>query len=312
MRDYGRELRFGVSVEPAADSWEGLTRIVRAADGAGLDLVGIQDHPYQRRFLDTWTLISTLVPQTERIRFFPDVANLPLRPPAMLAKAAASLDVISGGRVEMGLGAGAFWDAVAAMGGPRRSPGEAVRALEEAIRVMRLVWSDERSLRFDGEFYGLSGMRPGPSPAHPMGIWVGAYGPRMLGLIGRLADGWVPSLAYSSPERLPEMQDRIDDAAREAGRDPGEITRVYNVDGRIGPEGDGPLEGSPSKWAEVLSGFALELGMDSFVFWPKGPLEDHERQVETFAHEVAPAVRETVEAERTSERSDRTSEEGER
>ncbi|MDP9454969.1 MAG: LLM class flavin-dependent oxidoreductase [Actinobacteria bacterium] len=312
MRDYGRELRFGVSVEPRADSWEALTRVVRAADGAGLDLVGVQDHPYQRRFLDTWTLISTLVPQTERIRFFPDVANLPLRPPAMLAKAAASLDVISGGRVEMGLGAGAFWDAVAAMGGPRRSPGEAVRALEEAIQVMRLVWSDERSLRFEGEFYGLSGMRPGPRPAHPIGIWVGAYGPRMLGLIGRLADGWVPSLAYSSPERLPEMQDRIDDAAREAGREPVEITRVYNVDGRIGPEGDGPLEGPPGKWAEVLSGFALELGMDSFVFWPKGPLEDPERQVEIFAREVAPAVREFVEKERASGKVDRSGEEGER
>jgi alkanesulfonate monooxygenase SsuD/methylene tetrahydromethanopterin reductase-like flavin-dependent oxidoreductase (luciferase family) len=300
MRDYGRELGFGVSVEPLADSAQSIAGVARAADRAGLDLVGIQDHPYQRRFLDTWTLISTLVPQTERIRFFPDVANLPLRPPAMLAKAAASLDVISGGRVEIGLGAGAFWDAVAAMGGPRRSPGEAVRALEEAIRVMRLVWSEERSIRFEGEFYGLSGMRPGPAPAHPIGIWVGAYGPRMLGLIGRLADGWVPSLAYSPPERLPEMQDRIDAAAQEAGRDPAEITRVYNVDGRIGPEGSGLLEGPPRKWAEVLSGFALERGMDTFVFWPNGPAEEHERQVELFAGEVAPAVREAVAKARAS------------
>lgn len=128
MRDYGRELGFGVSVEPSSDSWQRVAGSVRTADRAGLDLVGIQDHPYQRRFLDTWTLISTLVPLTERIRFFPDVANLPLRPPAMLAKAGASLHVISGGRVEMGLGAGALWDAVAAMDGPRKSPGEAVRA----------------------------------------------------------------------------------------------------------------------------------------------------------------------------------------
>ena len=303
MRDYGRDLGFGVSVEPRADSWQRIAGVVKAADRAGLDLVGIQDHPYQRRFLDAWTLISTLVPQTERIRFFPDVANLPLRPPAMLAKAAASLDVISGGRVEVGLGAGAFWDAVAAMGGPRRSPGEAVRALEEAIRVMRLVWSDERSLRFDGEFYALSGMRPGPPPEHPIGIWLGAYGPRMLGLLGRLADGWVPSLAYSPPGRLPQMQERIDEAAREAGREPGEITRVYNVDGRIGPEGDGPLIGPPQKWVEALCGFALELGMDTFVFWPKGPLEEHEGQVGLFAEEVAPAVREAVEKERASRRS---------
>jgi alkanesulfonate monooxygenase SsuD/methylene tetrahydromethanopterin reductase-like flavin-dependent oxidoreductase (luciferase family) len=86
-----------------------------------LDLIGIQDHPYQRRFLDTFALIGDLLARTERLRFFPDVANLPLRQPAMLAKAGASLDVMSGGRFELGLGAGAFWEAIAAMGGPARS-----------------------------------------------------------------------------------------------------------------------------------------------------------------------------------------------
>src|SRR5829696_4952682 len=105
VSDYGRELEFGTSVEPLSDPPDWAARVAQAADRAGLDLVGIQDHPYQRRFLDTWTLISTLVPITERVRFFPDVANLPLRPPSVLAKAAASLDVLSGGRVEMGLGA---------------------------------------------------------------------------------------------------------------------------------------------------------------------------------------------------------------
>ena len=291
MADYGRNLEFGVSVEPLADPPDWAARLARAADRAGLDLVGIQDHPYQRRFLDTWTLISTLVPVTERVRFFPDVANLPLRPPAMLAKSAASLDVISGGRIEMGLGAGAFWDAVVAMDGPRRSPGEAVRSVEEAIKVMRLVWSDERSLRFDGEFYSLNGMRPGPHPVHDIGIWVGAYGPRMLNLIGRLADGWVPSYGYSQPERLPEMQRRIDEGAREAGRETKEIRRAYNVSGSIGAAGDGPLDGPPSKWVETLTGFALQHGMDTFIYWPP---EDHERQTEVFANEVVPAVREAV------------------
>src|SRR5918998_5250615 len=150
MFDYGRSLEFGASVEPLAEPPEWAARVAVAADRAGLDLLGIQDHPYQRRFLDTWTLISTLVPLTERLRFFPDVACLPLRPPAMLAKPAASLDVLSGGRVEMRLGAGAFWDAIVAMGGPRRSPAQAVRSVEEAIEAMRLVWSQERSARFEG------------------------------------------------------------------------------------------------------------------------------------------------------------------
>jgi alkanesulfonate monooxygenase SsuD/methylene tetrahydromethanopterin reductase-like flavin-dependent oxidoreductase (luciferase family) len=296
MSDYGREIEFGTSVEPLADPPDWAARIVRAADQAGLDLVGIQDHPYQRRFLDTWTLISTLVPVTERIRFFPDVANLPLRPPAMLAKAAASLDVLSGGRVEMGLGAGAFWDAIEAMDGPRRSPGEAVRSLEEAIEVMRLVWSGERSLRFEGEFYSLRGMHSGPRPAHEIGIWVGAYGPRMLRLIGRLADGWVPSLGYSPPEKLPEMQERIDNAAVGAGREPQEIRRAYNVGGRIGEGHRGLLDGPVEHWVEELTRFTVDLGMDTFIYWPS---EDHVRQVELFAGEVVPAVRESVAAERS-------------
>ena len=296
MSDYGRDLEFGVSVEPLADPPDRAARVSRAADRAGLDLVGIQDHPYQRRFLDTWTLISTLVPVTERVRFFPDVANLPLRPPAMLAKAAASLDVLSGGRVEIGLGAGAFWEAVVGMGGPRRSPGEAVRSVEEAIKVMRLVWSDERSLRLDGEFYSLKGMRPGPPPVHDIGIWVGAYGPKMLDLIGRLADGWVPSLGYSPPERLSEMNRRIDEGAARAEREPREIRRACNVSGNIGAEGEGLLEGPASMWVETLTGFALEHGMDTFIYWPS---DDREQQVELFAGEVVPAVREAVRSGRS-------------
>ena len=296
MADYGRNLEFGVSVEPLADPPDRAVRVARAADRAGLDLVGIQDHPYQRRFLDTWTLISTLVPVTERVRFFPDVANLPLRPPAMLAKAAASLDVLSGGRVEMGLGAGAFWDAVVGMGGPRRSPGEAVRSIEEAIEIMRLVWSDQRSLRLDGEFYSLKGMRPGPHPVHDIGIWVGAYGPKMLDLIGRVADGWVPSLGYSPPGRLPELNGRIDEGANRAGREPGEIRRAYNLSGFIGAAGEGLLEGPVSTWVQTLTEFALEYGMDTFIYWPSG---DHEHQVEIFADEVVPAVKEAVRSERS-------------
>src|SRR5215204_2900787 len=260
MSDYGRRLEFGASVEPLADPLDWARRVSRTADQVGLDLIGIQDHPYQRRFLDTWTLISTLVPLTERIRFFPDVACLPLRPPAVLAKAAASLDAISGGRAEMGLGAGAFWDAIVAMGGTRRTPAEAVRSVEEAIQVMRLVWSEERSVRFDGEIYTLKGLKPGPHPVHEIGIWVGAGGPRMLDLTGRLADGWIPSMGWATPERLPKMHKRIDEAASKAEREPGEIKRLYNISGRIGEEVEGPLSGPASRWTEELSRFALELG----------------------------------------------------
>ncbi len=155
---------------PATETLGRIRELARAADEAGLDVVGVQDHPYQRSFLDTWSLIPTLLAETKRIAFFTDVANLPLRPPAVMAKAAASLDVLSGGRFELGLGAGGFPDVIAGMGGPRRTPGESVEALDEAIDVMRLMWSSEPSVSFKGKHNSLAGARPGPQPAHPIGI----------------------------------------------------------------------------------------------------------------------------------------------
>jgi alkanesulfonate monooxygenase SsuD/methylene tetrahydromethanopterin reductase-like flavin-dependent oxidoreductase (luciferase family) len=286
-------MELGISITPtAADIAAGRAAVARA-DELGLDLVGIQDHPYQWRFLETWALIADLLARTERIRIFPDVANLPLRGPAMIAKQAASLDVLSGGRFELGLGAGSFWDAIAAMGGPRRSPAEAVDALEEAIHLIRLFWSGERTIDYDGRFYSVRGLHPGPPPAHPIGIWLGAYKPRMLALTGRLADGWVPSLPYAPPPEIQAMRERIDEAAAAAGRDPSEIRRIYNVVGEItddGEEGDG-LRGTAAQWGEWLTSFVVDLGFDTLIFWPQG---DTVRQVERFATEVAPVVRNAV------------------
>jgi alkanesulfonate monooxygenase SsuD/methylene tetrahydromethanopterin reductase-like flavin-dependent oxidoreductase (luciferase family) len=238
----------------------------------------MQDHPYQRRFYDTWTLLTAIAVRTTRITVFPDVANLPLRPPAVLAKAAASLDLLSGGRVELGLGAGGFWDAIKAMGGPVRTPGESVSALEEAIQVIRLMWSGGRGVRFDGKFYQLAGVNAGPVPAHPIGIWLGAYKPRMLALVGRLADGWVPSLGVIKPPDLAEANARIDAAAAAAGREPSSIRRVLNV-------GD---DRSP----EDLATLVLEHGFDTLVMG--------ESTVPRFADEVIPRVRELVASGRES------------
>jgi alkanesulfonate monooxygenase SsuD/methylene tetrahydromethanopterin reductase-like flavin-dependent oxidoreductase (luciferase family) len=290
MTDYGRAVQFGVFPTPEAAALDDILAIAAIADRSGLELIGIQDHPYQRRFLDTWMLMATILARTERVRVFPDVANLPLRSPAVMAKAAASLDVISGGRFELGLGAGSFWDAVVAMGGPRRTPGEAVAALAEAIDVIRLMWSGERSVRYAGEHYQLAGVKPGPPPAHPIGLWLGAGGPRMLALLGRTADGWVPSSSWATPDRLSEMHRRIDEAAAAAGRDPAGIRRLYNVFGTIGGRG-GFLAGSADQWVEELTGLVVDGGMDTFVF---GPAEDPVRQVQRFADEVVPAVREAV------------------
>ncbi|MDN5854294.1 MAG: LLM class flavin-dependent oxidoreductase [Actinomycetia bacterium] len=295
MADYRRPLQFGIFPSPDAGDIEETLHVARAADELGLDLVGVQDHPYQARHLDAWTLISVVAARTERVRVFLDVTDLPLRPPALLAKAAASLDLLSGGRVELGLGAGAFWDAIEAMGGPRRSPGEAVSALEEALTVCRLMWSGERAVRFDGRHYALRGVHPGPPPAHPIGIWLGAIGPRMLALTGRAADGWVPSSSFVPPEKLPQAQARIDDAAIAVGRSPAEVQRIYNLFGVIDDHGKGFLQGPPGQWVDELTGLAVEHGMDTFVF---GPVRDSVTQTRRFAEEIAPAVRAAVDRHR--------------
>jgi alkanesulfonate monooxygenase SsuD/methylene tetrahydromethanopterin reductase-like flavin-dependent oxidoreductase (luciferase family) len=295
MPDAGLPVRFGWFLVPEAADPRGLVEQARLAERAGFDLVGIQDHPYQRRYLDTFTLLAALATATERVGLFPDVACLPLRHPAMLAKAAASIDLLSGGRFELGLGAGSFWDAIAAMGGPRRSPGEAVEAMEEAIALLRLLWSDQRSVRFTGQHYRVAGVKPGPAPAHPIGVWVGAYRPRMLRLVGRLADGWVPSAGYLPPERLAAAQARIDDAAAAAGRDPASIRRLYNISGRIGAGGGGFLDGPAGQWVEQLLPLVVEAGTDTFVLWPS---ESPSSQLQRFAAEVAPALRDAVAAHR--------------
>src|SRR3954453_23045361 len=178
-----RAIEFGLFVNPSAESYRHALEIVQAAEQGGIDLIAIQDHPYQHRFLDTWLLIADLLARTQGLRFFPDVANLPLRLPALMAQQAASLAVMGRGRFELGLGAGAFWEGIEAMGGRALSPGESVDALDQAIVEIRDFW------RGEGKFEG-------PPPAHPVGIWLGAYKPRMLRITGALADGWIPSQSY--------------------------------------------------------------------------------------------------------------------
>jgi alkanesulfonate monooxygenase SsuD/methylene tetrahydromethanopterin reductase-like flavin-dependent oxidoreductase (luciferase family) len=286
---YGRPVEFGLSIVPMSADVELARSLARRADELGLDLVGVQDHPYQWRYLETWSLLADLLARTERVRLFPDVANLPLRLPALLAKQAASLDVLSGGRFELGLGAGAFWEPIRAMGGPVRSPKEALQALEEAIQVIRAFWSGERTISVEGEHYSVRGLHPVPPPAHAIGIWLGVGKPRALALTGRVADGWVPSLSWATPELIPDLQRRIDEGAASAGRDPAAVRRVYNVGGTIV---DGPtqslLHGPPAHWVETLTGFARELGFDTFVFWPD---DEPLAQLERFAREVVPGVR---------------------
>src|SRR5919106_3923160 len=190
MPDYGHHIEFGYFLVPDAGDPDGVLDTGRLADRLGYDLLGVQDHPYQPAHLDTLALLGVILARTERTRLFHDVGNLPLRPPAVFAKAAATLDLLSGGRFEAGLGGGGYLDAARAMGAPALTPGESIAALEEAVAILRASWGDERSVRFDGRHYRLDGAKLGPKPAHSIAIWLGAAKPRALALTGRVAGGW--------------------------------------------------------------------------------------------------------------------------
>ncbi len=297
MTDYGHDLLFGSFITPGNAAPERVVGLAQLSEQAGLDLATFQDHPYQPSFLDTWTLLSYVAARTERITLAPNVANLPLRPPAVLARSVASLDLLSGGRVERGLGAGGFWDAIEAMGGRRLTPGQGVDALREAIAVIRTLWDTSERARVDlpGDYWPLAGAKRGPAPAHPVGIWVGAYKPRMLRLTGAHADGWLPSLGYLSSLRdLDDANARIDDAAQAAGRDPRAVRRLLNVGGRLSARRSTDLlAGPPEQWVEQLAALALEHGTSAFIATGDDPT-----LLTVLGQEIAPAVRELVAAER--------------
>jgi alkanesulfonate monooxygenase SsuD/methylene tetrahydromethanopterin reductase-like flavin-dependent oxidoreductase (luciferase family) len=283
-------VRFGLNVDPNTGGLAIAERITAVADAGGLEYVGIQDHPYNAEFVDTLTMITWLAARTSSVHFFPNVANLPLRPPAMLAKQAATIDVLSGGRFELGLGAGAFADGIAGLGGPRRTPGQARGALSEAIDIIRATWAG-KPFSYHGTHYEAPNVRPGPRPAHDIGLWLGVAGPRAAELVGAKADGWSVSAPYVPPERLPELNEIITAAARDAGRDPGAITRLYNVMGLITTDDRDAFHGPVGRWVDTLTTLHAQSQMNVFVFWPSG---DRERQSRVFAEQVVPAVRSAV------------------
>ncbi|MFF4880747.1 LLM class flavin-dependent oxidoreductase [Micromonospora sp. NPDC000668] len=296
MPDYGHELLFGTFLTPSADDPDRVVTLAELTETVGLDLATFQDHPYNAEFLDTWTLLSWVAARTERLKVSANVLNLPLRPPAVLARAAASLDRLSHGRFELGLGAGAFWDGVEGMGGRRLTAGQGVTALREAIDVLRGVWdaADSGPLRREGKYYPIPGMQRGPVPAHAIDIWLGAYQPRMLALTGQTANGWLPTLEYlRSPDRFTANR-LIDEAAIEAGRNPRQIRRLLNlftVD--VSSRNRGFLQGPAEQWVDQLLPLVLEEGFSAFLIGRDDP-----RLIQTFGQEIAPALREAVARER--------------
>ena len=291
MTSYGHDLQFGVFVSPVAEPAQHAAELAVVAEAAGLDLITFQDHPYNPQFLDTWTLIAYAASVTSRIHLAGNVLNLPLRDPVQLARATASLDRLSGGRIELGIGAGAFWDGIGAMGGKKLTAGQSIDALAEGIETMRTVWDagNPTSIELDGTHYRVSAVPRGPAPMHEIGIWVGAYKPRILRLTGRLADGWLPSLGYlpEGPASLTAMNAEIDAAAIGAGRRPSDIRRMLNINGRFLQQERGLFEGPAETWARQIVELERDYGISTFIL-----ASDDPQTIALFGTVVAPLARE--------------------
>ncbi|AYF74049.1 LLM class flavin-dependent oxidoreductase [Nocardia yunnanensis] len=290
------DLRFGIQLAPTASELAEVRDLAKVADREGLDLLGIQDHPYAGGLADTFAVIATVLAETERLRVFPDVASLPLRGPAMVGKQAATLDLLSGGRFELALGAGAFWPAISAMGGPTRTNPEALRALEEATAIIRAMWQPGTKATVEGAQYSVTGVQAGPAPAHPVGIWFGSVGPKANVLTGRIADGWAAPIPHYLPyEKWQAAQEIISSAAIDAGRKPTDIMRMAQLVGTVtdspGPvtlRGEERIRTDAAGWARILADLATDTGFDTFVLWPES---QDETQLRRWIGDVVPATR---------------------
>jgi alkanesulfonate monooxygenase SsuD/methylene tetrahydromethanopterin reductase-like flavin-dependent oxidoreductase (luciferase family) len=283
MPDYYHPLRFGSFITPVNQPPHHPVDLAMVSEDLGLDLVTFQDHPYQAVFHDTWTLLTWVAARTSRIHISGNVLNLPLRQPAVLARAMASLDLLSAGRAELGIGTGGYFDAIASMGAPLLTPPDAVSGLDEALDIIRGMWdvADRSPLRVDGRFHRVDGAQRGPASPHRIPIWVGAYKPRMQKIIGRKGDGWLPSLPWMQPGDIARGNRTIDDSARLAGRDPREIVRMMNI--------------VPPVSAEQMAHLAIEDGVSVFILGSDDP-----REIHRFATVTAAEIRDRVDQARAA------------
>jgi probable F420-dependent oxidoreductase len=275
-----RRLRVGVQLPEVEREtrWPELLAMARAAEESGFDSVWVGDHLLyraggghpERGPWEAWTLLAALAAGTERVDLGPLVACAAFHPPGVLAKMAATIDEISGGRFVLGLGAGWNVDEFAAFGVPYD---HRVSRFAEAFEIVRRLVDGER-VTLAGRYWQADDAVLLPAPAARPRLMVGSNGPRMLGLTLPHVDAW--NTWYddfgNSAEGFATLNDRISDAARSAGRDPAQIQRSACVlvvldrsDGgrAITPEAQ-PLEGSSRQIAASLHELA-EAGADEAI-----------------------------------------------
>ncbi len=288
------DIMFGLGLSTSAAPGANPVAMAATAEELGFDFVSASDHPCgDQPTFETPTMLAWIAARTSRIRVATRVLGVPYRPPPMVAKMAETLDRLSGGRLILGLGGGYSDAEFRAFGLGVPTPREKVQGLAEAVSIIRGLWS-QQSLTFAGARYQTEAARIEPKPGHRIPIWLGTFGERALAVTGQLADGWIPSLGHAPPEQGRVMRDRVLSAARQAGREPEEITCGYHleirVDDRAAPR-PGLVTGSADAVAEQLIGF-IKLGFTALSFAPagRGPQE----QAQRIALEVIPAVRAAV------------------
>ena len=291
----GQRLGFGIIHGFQAFDPDDLVGEARHAESLGFDLFGVPDHLHGAHpTLEPWTALTWVAAATERIEVLSNVLGLPYRAPAVTAKMAETLDRLSGGRLVLGLGVGGYDAEFAAFGLAERTPGQKVSALGEAVRIIRGVWA-EPDFSFEGEHFHVREARVEPKPAHPVPIWLGAYGPRALRVTGALADGWVPSLGRIDLDQAVAMRAAVRAAAEDAGRHPDQVTCAVNLVISLDPSrppasraGWQRVSGSSEAVAEQLIG----IGQAGFTFFNVALADGDAR--ERFALEVIPLVRDEL------------------
>jgi len=227
-------VRVGIMIEGQEGlTWDRWRRIAETAERQGFESLWRSDHLFSlfgvtdRPGLDTWPSLTALALLTRRIRFGPLVCPITFRHPSMLAREAATVDVLSGGRLELGVGAGWHDREHQAFGIPYPPVGERIRRLDEAIRVIRALW-DDGPAQFEGAFYRLEGGVGWPKPVQRprIPLIVGGKGPRLLTVVATYADEWNCG-GSQTPAGVRSRTEILEAACRKIGRDPTTIRRSW-------------------------------------------------------------------------------------
>lgn len=296
MATYFKTPAFGTNLQTGVRPDVDLVAEALHAERLGFDVVTIHRdvlHGPDPSF-EIWTLLTWLTARTSSIRVAPVVLALPHRHPAVLAKMAETLDRLSNGRLILVLGAGGPMNepAYRAFGLAQRSPREKVEALEEAIDIMRGLWSTS-GFSYAGQHFRTEGATIEPKPGHPIPLWLGVFGDQMIDLVGRKADGWIPTYQLLKPEQAYRKLEHIRKVAETTGRNPDDITYAYNVpvlvaEGAVTTQGQ--IAGSATEVARQLADL-VRHGFTLLNVWPGG---EATRQRERLAREVLPIVRELI------------------